>query len=91
VRVTDEGIGIPRVDQQRIFSKFYRAEGVAEAGTQGAGLGLFLVRGLLAAMGGRIWLESKEGEGSTFAFELPLAGGEPMDEELETTAAPAGR
>jgi two-component system, OmpR family, phosphate regulon sensor histidine kinase PhoR len=70
VRVSDEGIGIPRADQQRIFSKFYRAESPPSA--QGTGLGLFLARGLLAAMGGRIWVESKEGQGSTFVFELPL-------------------
>jgi two-component system phosphate regulon sensor histidine kinase PhoR len=72
VRVTDEGIGIPRADQQRIFSKFYRAEGTGP-GVQGTGLGLFLARGLLLAMGGRIWVESKEGQGATFVFELPAA------------------
>jgi PAS domain S-box-containing protein len=75
VRVIDEGVGIARADQQRIFTKFYRAGAAADAGVQGAGLGLFLVRGLLAAMGGRIWVESKEGEGSSFVFELPIAGG----------------
>jgi PAS domain S-box-containing protein len=73
VRVIDEGVGIARADQQRIFTKFFRAEAAADAGVQGAGLGLFLVRGLLAAMGGRIWVESKEGEGSSFVFELPIA------------------
>ena len=72
VRVTDQGIGIPRADQQRIFSKFFRAEGTGP-GVQGTGLGLFLARGLLLAMGGRIWVESKEGQGSTFVFELPAA------------------
>ena len=69
VRVIDEGVGIARADQQRIFTKFHRA-GAAETGAHGAGLGLFLARGLLAAMGGRIWVESKEGEGSSFVFEL---------------------
>ena len=72
LRVSDEGIGIPRAEQQRIFSKFYRAES-HRAGRQGTGLGLFLVRGLVAAMGGRISVESIEGKGSTFAFELPVA------------------
>jgi PAS domain S-box-containing protein len=91
IRVTDEGIGIPRSDQKRIFSKFYRAEGVAAAGMQGAGLGLFLARGLLAAMGGRIWVESKEGQGSSFVFELPLAAGEPVANELEATAPEPAR
>jgi two-component system sensor histidine kinase VicK len=72
VRVVDQGIGIPRADHGRIFSKFYRAE-TAGPGLQGTGLGLFLARGLLLAMGGRIWVESTEGQGSTFVFELPAA------------------
>jgi PAS domain S-box-containing protein len=75
ITVADEGIGIPRADQQRIFSKFFRA---TPAG-QGTGLGLFLVRGLVTAMGGRIWIESEEGQGSRFTFELPLSGREPAD------------
>jgi PAS domain S-box-containing protein len=72
VRVSDQGVGIPRADQQRIFSKFYRADG-AGPGAQGTGLGLFLARGLLLAMGGKIWVESKEGQGATFVLELPAA------------------
>jgi signal transduction histidine kinase len=76
--VADEGIGIPRSHQQRIFSKFFRTDrGVTD--TAGTGLGLFLVRGLVAAMGGRIWVESEEGRGSRFTFDLPLAGGEPAE------------
>jgi PAS domain S-box-containing protein len=71
VRVSDQGIGIPRPDQQRIFSKFYRSDG--GTGVHGTGLGLFLARGLLIAMGGKIWVESKERQGSTFVFELPAA------------------
>ena len=86
VRVIDEGVGIARADQQRIFTKFHRA-GAAETGAHGAGLGLFLVRGLLAAMGGRIWVESKEGEGSSFVFELPIAGSEPAGAVEETDGA----
>jgi PAS domain S-box-containing protein len=73
VRVSDEGIGIPHADQQRIFTKFYRAEGETGPSVPGTGLGLFLVRGLLTAMGGRISVESTEGRGSTFAFELPVS------------------
>jgi two-component system phosphate regulon sensor histidine kinase PhoR len=87
IRVADEGIGIARADQQRIFTKFYRAEGVNRAGLPGTGLGLFLARGLLAAMGGRIWVESAEGEGAAFIFELPISGSEAAVPELE----PAGR
>jgi signal transduction histidine kinase len=73
--VADEGIGIPPAEQQRIFRKFYRAESVGEraAPRSGTGLGLFIAQGLVTAMGGRIWVESAEGEGSSFAFELPAA------------------
>ena len=77
VTVADEGIGISEPDQQRVFAKFFRSER-APAG-QGTGLGLFLVRGLVTAMGGRIWLESEEGRGSRFTFELPLDGEEPVE------------
>jgi signal transduction histidine kinase len=75
VSVADEGIGIPQADQEQIFRKFYRgADAEARSGPAGTGLGLFIARGLVTAMGGRIWVESREGEGSTFAFALPAAG-----------------
>ncbi len=74
VRIADEGIGIPQADQDQIFRKFYRgSDAEARGGASGTGLGLFIARGLVSAMGGRIWVTSREGEGSTFAFELPLA------------------
>jgi PAS domain S-box-containing protein len=72
VRVVDEGIGVPADERERIFRKFHRAEGSARE-RAGSGLGLFIARGLVAAMGGRIWVDSSEGHGSSFAFELPLA------------------
>jgi signal transduction histidine kinase len=75
ISVADEGIGIPQADQEQIFRKFYRgADAEARSGPGGTGLGLFIARGLVTAMGGRIWVESREGEGSTFAFALPAAG-----------------
>jgi signal transduction histidine kinase len=75
VRVVDEGVGIPPAEQERIFRKFYRAEGTVRDGGGGTGLGLFIAKELVTAMGGRIWVESAEGEGSKFAFELPAAPG----------------
>ena len=74
VSIADEGIGIPQADQDQIFRKFYRGtDADLRVGAGGTGLGLFIARGLVTAMGGRIWVDSREGEGSTFAFELPLA------------------
>ena len=69
VAVADEGIGIPQSERERIFSKFYKA-----GSAQGTGLGLFIAQGLVREMGGRMWVDSEEGRGSRFAFELPLAG-----------------
>ncbi len=85
VRIVDEGQGIPEAERERIFSKFHRAESGRGAG--GAGLGLFIARGLVTAMGGRIWVDSVEGGGSSFAFELPLA----REPELEKTEPPSSR
>jgi PAS domain S-box-containing protein len=73
VRVADQGIGISPTEQERIFRKFYRAESTTRDGAAGTGLGLFIAKELVTAMGGRIWVDSAEGEGSSFAFELPAA------------------
>jgi PAS domain S-box-containing protein len=73
VRVADEGIGIPAAERERIFRKFYRAESAARDGAAGTGLGLFIAKELVTAMGGRIWVDSTEGKGSSFSFELPVA------------------
>ncbi|MFL5944794.1 MAG: GAF domain-containing protein [Gaiellaceae bacterium] len=73
VRVVDEGMGIPAAEREWIFRKFYRAETAARDGAAGTGLGLFIAKELVNAMGGRIWVDSTEGEGSSFAFELPAA------------------
>ena len=73
LRVADEGIGIPATERDRIFRKFYRAGASARDGAAGTGLGLFIAKELVTAMGGRIWVDSTEGEGSSFSFELPAA------------------
>lgn len=69
VSVSDEGPGIPADQQERIFQRFHRAS----TGTQGMGLGLYLCQRLVEAHGGRIWVESRPGEGATFRFTLPVA------------------
>jgi PAS domain S-box-containing protein len=73
VRVVDQGMGIPAAEREWIFRKFYRAEPAARDGAAGTGLGLFIAKELVNAMGGRIWVDSTEGKGSSFAFELPAA------------------
>jgi PAS domain S-box-containing protein len=71
--VRDGGIGIPEGEQERIFEKFYRLDPDLLRGVRGTGLGLYISRELVRKMEGRIWVESEEGAGSTFFFELPLA------------------
>ena len=72
--VRDEGLGIPLREQERIFEKFFRLDPNLTRGVGGTGLGLYISRELVRRMGGRIWVASREGEGSTFFFELPAAG-----------------
>jgi two-component system phosphate regulon sensor histidine kinase PhoR len=69
--VRDEGLGIPASEQARIFEKFHRLDPNLTRGVGGTGLGLYICKELVALMGGRIWLTSELGEGSTFSFELP--------------------
>ncbi|MHB8642038.1 MAG: GAF domain-containing protein [Gaiellaceae bacterium] len=69
VSVEDEGVGIPQSELERIFRKFYRAGD----GAVGTGVGLFIAQGLISAMGGRISVQSEEGKGSLFTFDLPAA------------------
>lgn len=71
LRVVDQGVGIAQSEQARIFTKFYRGKNAA--GDAGPGLSLFIARGLVLAMGGRMWVSSAEGGGATFVFELPSA------------------
>jgi signal transduction histidine kinase len=71
--VRDEGLGIPPAERERIFEKFYRLDAGMSRGVGGSGLGLFIARELVTLMGGRLWLRSEPGLGSTFTFELPLA------------------
>ncbi|MDD5087240.1 MAG: ATP-binding protein [bacterium] len=76
ITVRDSGVGIPDSELSQIFDKYYRGAGSAAAGTQGAGMGLPVVRLLLEAMGGKISVQSRVGKGSAFRITLPRR---PMD------------
>ena len=71
--VRDEGLGIAQSEQRRIFDKFYRVDPNLTRGVGGTGLGLYICRELVRRMNGQIWVDSREREGSLFAFELPVA------------------
>ncbi|MHB1159944.1 MAG: sensor histidine kinase [Chloroflexota bacterium] len=71
VSVADKGIGMAPEDLPHLFERFYRTRGARKA--EGLGLGLYITRMLVEAHGGKIWVESKLGKGSTFSFTLPLA------------------
>ncbi|MDM8531085.1 ATP-binding protein [Anaerolineales bacterium HSG25] len=70
--VRDEGIGIPPADHEHIFDRFYRVDNRLARQAPGTGLGLFLVKAVVEAHGGRVWVESTSGQGSTFTIELPI-------------------
>lgn len=70
--VRDTGIGIPKNQQARVFTKFFRAANVIRMETEGSGLGLFITKNIIEAHGGKIWFESEEGKGTTFYFTLPV-------------------
>jgi len=72
VSVSDTGCGIPEGDMKKIFEKFKRID-VGRASTSGTGLGLSISKHIVAAHGGKIWVESRSGKGSTFYFSVPVA------------------
>src|SRR6185295_1943858 len=73
VSVRDTGPGIPVADQAKIFEKFQQADNLTARKQGGAGLGLAIAKRFVDMHGGSIWVESVEGEGSTFSFTLPIS------------------
>ncbi|MCF7845454.1 MAG: PAS domain S-box protein [Candidatus Pacebacteria bacterium] len=72
VSVSDTGVGIPEDEKIKMFNKFVRGENVQRMDTEGSGLGLFISKNIIEAHKGEIGFDSKEGEGSTFFFTLPV-------------------
>jgi signal transduction histidine kinase len=78
IGVSDQGVGISPADQDKLFAPFQRLEEFRPEAARGVGLGLLVCRRLVEAHGGRIWVESKPGYGSTFFFTLPLSQKNPQ-------------
>lgn len=70
--IEDKGMGIPEKNKEDIFKKFFRAENAKEEKEKGSGLGLFIAKSIIEKEEGKIWFNSKEGEGTTFFFSLPI-------------------
>ncbi len=88
VGVTDSGLGIAAEDIPHLFQKFYRIDSSATRTIGGTGLGLYLCRRVIELFNGRIWVESKPGQGSTFKFSLPrLSQEEAAKLQAQTAAA----
>ncbi|MDD4409143.1 MAG: ATP-binding protein [Candidatus Pacebacteria bacterium] len=71
LKIKDSGVGIPKDQQSRIFTKFFRGENVIRLETEGSGLGLYTTKNIIEAQKGKIWFQSEEGEGTTFFITLP--------------------
>ena len=82
INVTDSGIGIPPENLSHVFQKFYRVDNSATREVGGTGLGLYIVKARVEAMGGRVWAESSFGEGSTFYVALPRITPEQYEQQV---------
>lgn len=70
--IKDNGVGIPKHQQDQVFQKFFRADNVLKYKTAGTGLGLFISKAIIESCKGKIWFKSKESVGTTFYFTLPI-------------------
>jgi len=93
VSVRDPGVGVPRADLARIFERFYKVDRARVRGRGGTGLGLSIAKHVIESHGGRIWVESEEGSGSTFSFTIPVApptGSQPGSASVAGTGSGPG-
>jgi signal transduction histidine kinase len=71
LHISDEGIGVPEAERERIFSRFGRLNSRVVRQLKGVGLGLYIARAIITAHGGRIWVDPAPGGGAQFSFSLP--------------------
>ncbi len=74
ITIEDTGYGIPSYQQDRVFTKLFRADNVKKMETEGTGLGMYIIKSILENSGGKIWFESEENKGTKFYFTIPLDG-----------------
>ncbi|MEK7452936.1 MAG: ATP-binding protein [Patescibacteria group bacterium] len=72
VSIKDTGVGVPKDQRDRLFSKFFRGSNVIKMQTDGTGLGLFIAKNIINRHGGEIWVDVEDGKGTTFFFTLPV-------------------
>ncbi len=72
IKVKDTGVGIPKAETAKLFSKFFRASNVIHLQTDGSGLGLFISKSIIMRHGGQVWVESEEGKGTTITVDVPV-------------------
>ncbi len=70
--IKDTGVGIPKAQQERVATKFFRGTNAMRMETEGSGLGLYITKNIIEAHGGKLWFESEENKGTTLYFILPL-------------------
>ncbi|WP_422641264.1 cell wall metabolism sensor histidine kinase WalK [Weissella cibaria] len=81
--ITDQGLGIPKKDLGHVFDRFFRVDKARSRAQGGTGLGLAISKEIIERFGGRIWVESAEGQGSTFSISLPYEPYDPADDEWD--------
>ena len=81
IDVADTGVGIPKDQQEKMFTKFFRADNVVRMQTDGSGLGLFIVKNIVTKHNGQVSFVSEPGQGTTFTIHVPLVSGSPNQEK----------